>query len=69
MPTTESEPRTNRDPSAERPQSADLASDPVCGMDVNPDEVSFSAEWQGETFYFCSQTCKTKFAKHPDNYA
>jgi YHS domain-containing protein len=68
MPNTESEPRTNRDPSSERPHSTDIASDPVCGMDVNPNEVNFRSESQRETVYFCSQACKTKFDKHPEKY-
>ncbi|RMH10934.1 MAG: YHS domain-containing protein, partial [Gammaproteobacteria bacterium] len=41
--------------------------DPVCGMDVNRD-AEFHAQYQEETFYFCSQGCKTRFEAHPEDY-
>jgi Cu+-exporting ATPase len=69
MATTTEESRTKRDPSSDRPRSADVASDPVCGMDVNPHQTSFQSEWNGNTYYFCSRSCKTKFDKHPEKYS
>jgi Cu+-exporting ATPase len=36
------------------------AIDPICGMTVDP-ATAISATRDGETFYFCSQHCKTKF--------
>ena len=35
--------------------------DPVCGMDVNPEETDYSTEHDGQTYYFCSQSCKESF--------
>jgi Cu+-exporting ATPase len=40
--------------------------DPVCGMDVEPEKAAASAEWQGETWYFCSQGCREKFVADPE---
>jgi P-type Cu+ transporter len=68
MTNTASEPRTNRDPSSQRPDSSDVASDPVCGMDVNRHEAGLRMEWEGDTYYFCSQTCRTKFEENPEKY-
>ena len=47
------------------------AKDPVCGMDV--DRVKAKAagrisEYQGTTYYFCSDQCKRKFDGNPAQY-
>ena len=41
--------------------------DPVCGMSVskNPEKVT---NYQGSTYYFCSQSCVTKFNAAPEDY-
>ena len=44
------------------------ATDPVCGMSVDPATAKASAEHNGQTFYFCCQGCKTKFTADPDKY-
>lgn len=35
----------------------DTATDPVCGMTVEIDEDTRSAEYDGEVFHFCSENC------------
>ncbi|MFP4380125.1 MAG: heavy metal translocating P-type ATPase [Candidatus Sumerlaeia bacterium] len=40
--------------------------DPVCGMDVDPDKAKWSSEHDGDTYYFCSESCKKKFDKDPE---
>ena len=40
------------------------ATDPVCGMTVQP-ESTFQSEWEGATYRFCSSKCKTKFDAGP----
>ena len=47
------------------PPAKDHVIDPVCGMtvDVNAGKPSF--EHKGHTYYFCSEGCRTKFAKEP----
>ncbi|NUM55930.1 MAG: heavy metal translocating P-type ATPase [Candidatus Hydrogenedentes bacterium] len=42
--------------------------DPVCGMSVNPEKAKYSHEHLGQTHYFCSESCKTKFAANPNGY-
>jgi YHS domain-containing protein len=39
----------------------DTVQDPVCGMEIDPDEAEHSIEHDGETHYFCSQSCKDSF--------
>jgi len=44
------------------------ASDPVCGMDVGVAGAQYRSEVADETYYFCSQSCKIRFDKHPEKY-
>jgi heavy metal translocating P-type ATPase len=41
--------------------------DPVCGMTVSKNAEKM-ARHQGSTYYFCSQSCVTKFNAHPQDY-
>ena len=43
------------------------ATDPVCGMTVDPANAA-SVEHQGTKFYFCCQGCATKFRTDPAKY-
>lgn len=45
-----------------------MEKDPVCGMDVQPDQAAATSEYQGKTYYFCSPGCKTKFDRDPASY-
>ena len=42
--------------------------DPVCGMNVDPHQTPHRHELRGQTYYFCSAGCRTKFAADPDRY-
>ncbi|MBC7924612.1 MAG: heavy metal translocating P-type ATPase [Bryobacteraceae bacterium] len=42
--------------------------DPVCGMDVDPDQATGSADYSGQKYYFCSTSCVTKFKAEPKKY-
>ena len=42
--------------------------DPVCGMEVD-ETNALSAERDGETFYFCSRSCREKFLGKPEQAA
>jgi Cu+-exporting ATPase len=44
------------------------ATDPVCGMSVDPATARHETEHDGRTFYFCSDRCRTKFAADPAKY-
>ena len=50
-------------------EGADLmVTDPVCGMKVDPATSKHHAEHEGEAFYFCSASCRTKFVADPQHY-
>ena len=42
--------------------------DPVCGMTVDPKTAMHKADYKGQTYYFCSAGCKTKFQASPTKY-
>lgn len=42
--------------------------DPVCGMDVNPDQAEGKSEHNGKTYYFCCEHCKETFDRSPEQY-
>ena len=44
------------------------ATDPVCGMKVDPAATPHHAEHQGQAFHFCSAGCRTKFVTDPARY-
>lgn len=43
--------------------------DVVCGMQVDPAKAPAKSEYKGKTYYFCAQSCKTKFDAEPAKYA
>ena len=47
---------------------AKTATDPVCGMTVNPATTPYRYQHQDRTYYFCSADCRTKFAADPTRY-
>ncbi len=42
--------------------------DPVCGMQVDPDQAAGTSEHNGETVSFCSLGCKQQFDATPERY-
>ena len=46
-----------------------MATDPVCGMTVEPAKAAGSVDHGGETYYFCSQHCMKAFKADPQRYA
>ena len=47
---------------------ADIATDPVCGMNVKIADAKHTAEHGGHTYYFCSPRCLAKFTAEPERY-
>jgi Cu+-exporting ATPase len=45
-----------------------MVKDPVCGMDVDSKTAAAKSDYQGKTYYFCSQGCKKSFDKEPEKY-
>jgi YHS domain-containing protein len=42
--------------------------DPVCGMNVEPEESAAESQHQGQTYYFCCKDCKRMFDGDPTYY-
>lgn len=42
--------------------------DMVCGMQIDEKDVTAQSKYLGETYYFCSETCKHKFDQRPEDY-
>lgn len=42
--------------------------DPVCGMGIDPDQAAAHVEHDGETYYFCSDSCHKKFEANLSQY-
>lgn len=42
--------------------------DPVCGMLIEDTTAPAQSQYFGETYYFCSQSCKEAFEEEPEEY-
>jgi heavy metal translocating P-type ATPase len=42
--------------------------DPVCGMSVDPASATHKVTYNGATYYFCSERCRSKFMAEPTRY-
>jgi Cu+-exporting ATPase len=42
--------------------------DLICGMTVDPKTTPHKTDYKGETYYFCSAGCRTKFIANPEKY-
>ena len=42
--------------------------DPVCNMEVEEASAAGRSQYQGQEYYFCSQGCKEKFDRNPEQY-
>jgi len=45
-----------------------MKTDPVCGMQVDPAKAAGTTEYQGQTYYFCSQHCLDRFRADPERF-
>ena len=45
-----------------------MATDPVCGMTVEPERAAGTAVHEGKTYYFCSTHCRSAFERDPARY-
>ncbi|MFQ5901002.1 MAG: YHS domain-containing protein [Thermodesulfobacteriota bacterium] len=46
----------------------DIRKDPVCEMGIEIDHARFISSYQDRTFYFCSESCKSRFEDTPDRF-
>jgi YHS domain-containing protein len=42
--------------------------DPVCGMQIEPERAAGAVEFQGVAYYFCSESCRRQFEADPAKY-
>src|SRR5262249_20028792 len=47
---------------------AAMATDPVCGMRVDPSHAAATARYEETTYYFCSSACRENFERSPSDY-
>ncbi len=59
---------TNKKPANESAQMKLMATDPVCGMTVDPATARGVAQFQGDTYCFCSPACMHRFLSEPSKY-
>jgi YHS domain-containing protein len=52
----------------EQYQRDNVATDPVCHMQVNKAWAAAQAEYRGQTYYFCLDECREKFDRDPQRY-
>jgi YHS domain-containing protein len=52
-----------------RERSDEMAIDPVCGMEVDPQTAEYRSEYKGKTYFFCSFSCKQQFEQEPEAYS
>jgi Cu+-exporting ATPase len=52
--------------SGEAHPSANMAKDPVCGMNVDPAKAAIKTQYGGTDYFFCCQGCLEKFQANPD---
>jgi YHS domain-containing protein len=45
------------------------ATNPVGGMEIDTAAAAASEEYQGKTYYFCSEGCHQRFVAAPEQYA
>jgi Cu+-exporting ATPase len=45
-----------------------MATDPVCGMTVDPEKTPHRLEHGGQTYHFCGKSCLERFRADPEGY-
>jgi P-type Cu+ transporter len=45
-----------------------MATDPICGMTVDPKSAAGKHEYNGHIYYFCSRHCLAKFREDPERF-
>ena len=42
-----------------------IATDPICGMRIDPEDAVATAEHEGVRYWFCSEACRDAFLGDP----
>jgi YHS domain-containing protein len=68
VPSNQQSDQTDSIAALERNASPRTAQDPVCGMDVDRHWAKHQAEHRGDTYDFCSASCRAKDASDPTRH-
>lgn len=71
VPATDPVVEVGRDQEMEHDMSEDSAkaTDPVCGMSVEPATAAATVDYESHTYYFCGKGCAKSFSADPGRYA
>ena len=47
---------------------ANAQRDPVCNMEVDEQSAAGRSQYRGQTYYFCTESCKDEFDQNPEMY-
>ena len=42
--------------------------DPICLLEIDEKSAPAKSVYNGQTFYFCNESCKQKFEEDPEKY-
>lgn len=45
-----------------------MVKDTVCEMEIDETAARFSLNFEGQTYFFCSEGCRAEFQRHPQDY-
>lgn len=48
---------------------ANTQRDSVCNMEIDEQSAAGHSQYQGQTYYFCTESCKDEFDQNPEQYA
>jgi YHS domain-containing protein len=54
-----------------QPSATGMEKDPVCGMEVDPEQAQgkgLTTDHEGQTYYFCGKGCLLDFRDDPSKY-
>jgi len=43
--------------------------DPVCLMQIDPEDAVAHEDYQGQRYHFCTENCQKAFQQDPERYA
>ena len=61
-------PAATHRPSPPRPEAVGPATDPVCGMSVDPAASQYRTEHAGRRYFFCGARCRERFIAEPERF-
>lgn len=45
-----------------------MVKDPVCGMEIESSQAAAQTQYEGQSYFFCSNECKEQFEEDPSQY-